>query len=175
MEVFWAAFGGGLAGGTAGLVGATIVELTRWWLSRPKLQVRASWTLRFDESGTASKLLVIQASNVRSRPLTISECGFHHRVGFFTSVSLSFPDEELPKRLLEGESYSAYIEPARLEIDFPDGLLIGGYSPDIDQNKVAFVSTSDGREFRSKLKFPTARMLATSSSEYATQEASAEP
>ena len=169
MDVFWAAFGGGAAAGVVTLVSVTAIELIRWRLVEPKLRVRANWTFRLSASSEVTQWLAIQVSNIRSRPLTVSGYGFNYKNGFLSTNSVHFLDSDLPVHLLAGESHTLYIRPSRLK----DGPLTDSSGSSLI--RTAFVSTSDGREFRSKLKGLTIDTLAMSFSEYAPPGASDEP
>lgn len=163
MDVFWAAFGGGAAAGVVTLLSVLLIEVLRWRLSAPKLRVWASFTFRVDPTDEWTQPLAIQMSNVRSRPVTISGYGIHYKSSLLSSRSVHLIDTDFPMKLLEGESHTIYVDPSRLRHAPAPHTSSSSGSMRI---RSVFVFTSDGREFRSKLKGLSMSALAESMSEF---------
>ena len=114
-EVFWSAFGGGIAGGIVAALAGLIVEWGRYFFSGPRLKV--SGTSRYVVTpGTSSKLigvkndneiqLILEAANDRPHPITVTGFGIRlkgrNTPGLFLipNVGYSMPYEILPGRNL---------------------------------------------------------------------------
>ncbi len=150
MDVFWAAFGGGLAGSIAALVGVLVSELVRWKLSQPKLvlevflgviEARLVRRLLHEEP----KQLIFTISNTRDRPLTLNQIGFVLKGKDGKTIISPAAPIVLPYEIPAGKSLTAWIELAAYMQDANGG----PSSP--TRIKFAYAKTSDAREFRFKL------------------------
>ena len=114
-EVFWSAFGGGIAGGMVAALAGLVVEWGRYFFARPHLKV--SGTSRYVVTpGTSSKLigvkndneiqLILEAANDRHHPITVTGFGIRlkgrNTPGLFLIPNVGFhmPYEILPGRNL---------------------------------------------------------------------------
>ena len=85
-EVFWSAFGGGIAGGVVAALVGLIVEWGRYIFSKPHLKVEGTHRYVLTP-GMPSELigikndddpqLILQAANDRRHPITVVGFGIH--------------------------------------------------------------------------------------------------
>lgn len=149
MDIFWAAFGGGLAGSIGTLVGVLAVEFIRWQLSQPKLKLEVY--LGVIEGGYVRRLqseepkhIIFTISNTRDRPMTVNQIGFVLKENAGRDVITPAIPIFLPHEITAGKALTAWIDITSYLQDSREG----AYSP--KNIKFAYAKTSDAREFRSK-------------------------
>jgi len=92
---------------------AILLEITRYVKDRPKVVVEADHHELYTTQKGAHKL-GIKMTNIGRRPVTVEACGF--RIDTESEEnSLSVLDRTLPNRLDEGESRTAYADPAEVQ------------------------------------------------------------
>ena len=153
-NVFWAAFGGGVAGGAVAALAAVIVEWVRYLLIRPRLKISGASGYRVtpglpEESATRIGLpsdkelqLFLSASNDRQHPITVTGFGLRLKgrkaPGLFVTPNTGWtmPYEILPGRnLVQTTSIPWLVDELRKMRRKPNDL------------KCVWFSTVIGREF----------------------------
>ena len=170
MDIFWAAFGGGLAGSVGALVGVFVSELVRWKLSQPKLVLEVS--LGVIEAGLIRHLLgeeprqlIFSISNTRDRPLTLNQIGFVLKKNEGRTIIFPDPPIVLPYEITAGKSFTAWIELTSYMHNENGG------PPSPKNIKFAYARTSDGREFRFRLPKSMVEGLSAARGKYRTANA----
>jgi len=154
-SVFWAAFAGGAAAGTVGLVGLVASEWLRWWLDRPLLVVGASLGYIYGPDGSASEQQVfLEARNPRSKPVTVTSFGFAYKNrehgGLFVSPQVGY---QFPYEVVGGKSVSQWMPTSRLLQHLRD---TGKQPADL---KWVYFDAADGKTFRARIPSRILRAL----------------
>ena len=116
-EVFWSAFGGGIAGGMVAALAGLVVEWGRYFFARPHLKV--SGTSKFIVTpGISSQSigikndeiqLVLEAVNDRQHPITVTGFGIRlkgkHTRGLFITHNIGF---HMPYEILPGHNLTQF-------------------------------------------------------------------
>ena len=151
-EVFWSAFGGGIAGGMVAALAGLIVEWGRYLFSRPHLKV--SGTYRYMVTpGMSSKLigiknddeiqLILQAANDRRHPITVTGFGIRlkgrNTPGLFLIPNMGF---HMPYEILPGHNLTQFTSIPDLVIELKE---MGKKSEDL---KCIWFRTATNQEFR---------------------------
>ena len=116
-EVFWSAFGGGIAGGIVAALAGLVVEWGRYFFSKPHLEVSGTSSYVVIP-GMSSKLigikndeiqLILTAANDRQHPITIT--GFGIRLKGRTTPGLFLTPNEgfhMPYEILPGHNLTQF-------------------------------------------------------------------
>jgi hypothetical protein len=92
---------------------AILLDITRYVKDRPKVVVEADHHVLYTTQKGVHKL-GIKVTNKGTRPATVEACGFTIDSESEEKL-LSVLDRTLPKRLDEGESHTAYADPAEVQ------------------------------------------------------------
>ena len=151
-EVFWSAFGGGIAGGMVAALVGLVVEWGRYFFSKPHLKV--SGTSRYVViPGMSSKLigiknddeiqLILEAANDRQHPITV--IGFGIRLkgrntrGLFLTPNEGF---HMPYEILPGHNLTQFTSMSDLVVELKG---MGKKPKDL---KCIWFKTATNQEFR---------------------------
>lgn len=151
-EVFWSAFGGGIAGGIVAALTGFVVEWSRYFLSKSHLKV--SGTSRYLVTpGMSSKLietknddeiqLILQAANDRQHPITVTSFGIRLK-GRNTNGLFLIPNEgfHMPYEILPGHHLTQFTSILYLVIELKE---MGKKPKDL---KCIWFKTATNQEFR---------------------------
>ena len=150
-EVFWSAFGGGIAGGIVAALAGLVVEWSRYFFSKPHLKV--SGTARYMVTpGTPSTLigikddeiqLILEAANDRQPPITVTGFGIRLK-GRNTPGLFLIPNEgfHMPYEILPGHNLTQFTSVPDLIVKLKE---MGKNPRDL---KCVWFKTATGREFR---------------------------
>ena len=154
-EVFWSAFGGGVAGGMVAALAGLVVEWGRYFFSKPHLKV--SGTYRYVVTpGMSSKLigiknddeiqLILEAANDRQHPITVTGFGIRFK-GRNTNGLFLIPNEgfHMPYEILPGHNLTQFTSVPDLMVELKR---MGKKPRDL---KCIWFKTATGREFRGSI------------------------
>ncbi len=154
-NVFWAAFAGGAAAGTVGLVGVIVSEWFRSWLDRPLLVVGASLGYIYNPDGSRSQQQVfLEGRNPRSKPVTVTSFGFvfkkraHGKLWIAPVASYRFPYE-----VVGGKSVQQWTPRSRLL------QTLRGMCREPSDLKWVYFDSAGGKTFRGRIVKATLRAL----------------
>ena len=165
MDIFWAAFGGGVAGGiVAALVGIG-VEWVKYLLSKPHLKVTGACRYVVTPGSSSNLIgiedideiqLILSAANDRQHPTTVTGFGIQlkgkNTPGLFLIPN---PGVHMPYEIMPGQALTQFTSVADLVVELKN---MGKKPRDLKQ---IWFSTATGQQFRGAIDNSALRTIKT--------------